>query len=348
MYNLAKLLAESPEKIERLIILFFKLLITLYIGITLFGLNISISGFIENPILEDYTITKFILFFILLVVIWFTVWSLISELIFGELLIWIISKIGSRKFLFNDLLALLKVIEKNDKNISPNVNVIAFNNLLNNFNEDDKKKINENKSRIRQYYLVVTVTFISLLFAKDINLPCWFIWFSGIIIFNLLIINALLNKIHNYFEENFDEMKKHFGRLAYMQMVVNAIEQNPFFKLHYEKSVKRSKIHLKLKTKSVTLPKIYNFHPVYHWNELLTREIVNNDIHQQSGKKITSKNIGKYYDVVVCNIKPDDDDMKRIYSKQDFAYLYCENEEQIHKNLEVFLFKVSNGLYRIY
>ena len=90
MYNLAKLLTEEPEKLERLGILFLKLLVILFIGSVFFGFNISISEFFENPIPKNYTISNFILFLISLIFIWFVVWTLIADFILGEIVIWLL------------------------------------------------------------------------------------------------------------------------------------------------------------------------------------------------------------------------------------------------------------------
>lgn len=348
MYSLAKLLTEEPEKLERIGLLFLKLLVTLFIGSAFFGLNISISEFVQNPIPNDYTLTNFVFFLILLVVIWFTVWTFIAEIIIGQLIIWAVSKIGNSKSIFNDVLAFINVIKKKGDNIAPAKNVIAFSDMLQNYSDEDEKIVKDSKSRIRQYYLVTTVIYFTLIFAKDINFPCWLKWFGGIMSFNFLLGSAISNKLHEYFTDNLDEMKKQFSRLAYAQMIIKAIEQNPFLKQHYEKGDKWMRIHLKRKTEDESLPETFKFYPVFHWNEGLTKIMLDKGLEQRSGKELPPEKIGKHYDVVVCNIKPDDKNIKDILSQPSFVYLHCETEEQVYKNIEVLLFQVTKGMYSIY
>ncbi len=347
MYNLAKLLSEEPEKLERIGILFLKLLVTLFIGSTFFGMNISISGFVENPIPKDYTIAKFISFLIFLVIIWYILWSLIAELIIGEFFIWIASKIGNSKSIFTEILVFLNVIKNDNSRLSPAKNVIAFNHMLYNYTEEDEKILKENKTRLRHYYLVFTVIYFTFLCAKDINLTCWQKWVGGIMSFNFLIASVVFNKIHNYFTENLGEIKKQFGRLAYLQMIINSIEQNQFLKLYYEKENGWSRIHLKRKTENESLPETIKFYHVFYWNKPITQVMLNKGLELRSRKKFSVDKIGKHYDVVICNLEPDDRNAKHILSQSGFAFLYCENEEQIYKNLEVLLFQVTNGIYRI-
>lgn len=347
MYNLAKLLTEEPEKLEKVGFIFLKLLVTLFIGSTLFGFNISISEFVQNPITQDFTISKFILFFILLAVIWLVVWTIIAEMIIAELLIWLLSKIGDKKDMFTDILHLLKIVKKDKEYLSPNKNTIRFNKIIHAYNDEDEKKISEGKSRIRQYYIVTAVIFVTLLCAKDVLLPCWLKCFGGFMIINLILGCVVFNMIHNYFTENLDEMKKLFSRMAFSQMIIDAMEQNSFIKHHYEKGNNWKRIHLKRKTDVDWLPKSLKFFPVYYWNDALTKAMLDKGLKQRAEKDIKLTEIEGHYDVLICNIKPDDENIRRITSQPGFAYLYCENEEQIFKNLEVLFFKITNGMYRV-
>jgi hypothetical protein len=326
---------------------YLKLLVTLFFGSIFSGLNISISGFVENPIPKEYSITKFILFLILLITIWFILWTLIAELIIGELLIWAVSKIRNNKTIFDEVLSFLNVIKKKGDNITPAKHAIAFSEVLQEYNEKYEQQINQSKSRIRQYYLVTTVTYLTLIFTKDFTLPYWLKWFGAIMSLNFFIANVAYNKVHGYFKENYDEMRKQFSRLAYAQMIANAIEQNPFINHHYEKSDRWFRIHLKRKTNVEHLPETLKFFPLFHWNDSLTKVFLDKELEKRAEKNLSVSEVGKHYDVVICNIKPDEENIKNISSQSGFAYLYCENEEQIYKNLEVLLFKITNGMYRI-
>jgi hypothetical protein len=347
MYSFAKLLTEEPEKLERLGILFLKILITLFIGSVFFGFNISIAEFFENPIPKGYTISNFILFLISLIFIWYVVWILIAELILGEITIWLLSKIGNKKYIFTEVLSLLKVVKKDNKNLSPEENVITFNEMLQNYTEEDEKDIKEGKSRLRQYYIVATVIYITLLCSKDIILPCWLKWVSPIMVTNILIASVVLNQIHNYFTENLDEMKKQFSLFAFAQMANNAIDKNPFIKHHYKRIGLWNRIRLERKTEDDRLPNSFNFFPLYYWNDSLTKAFLDKGLQQRAEKDPLLVKKGTHFDVIVSNVKPDDENIKSILSQPGFVYLHCEDEEQIYMNLEVLLFKVTKGMYRI-
>lgn len=347
MYNLAKLLTEEPEKLERLGILFLKLLVTLFIGSAYFGFNFSITCFIDNPIPKDYTISKFIFFVISLVLIWFIVWSIFADLLLGEVLIWLLSKIGNKKLIFTDVLSLLSVVKKNNQTLSPDKNVIEFNEMLHSYSDEGEKVMREGKSRARQYFIVSSVIYISLLFAKDINLSATLKWVGGIFTLNFLIASVVFNQIHKYFNENLDEMKKEFSKLSFVQMVINSIDQNTFIKIHYERKGRWQKIGLKRKNQIEWLPESFTIFPLYNLNESLTQELLKIGLIQRSNKNIMDEKENTHYDVLICNVKPNEENIKIILSQHRFVYLYCENNEQCFKNIEILLFKVTNGHYRM-
>lgn len=347
MYNLAKLLTEEPEKLERLGILFLKLLVTLFIVSSIFGFYIPINVFVEDLIPKDYTIVKALLFLILITIIWFIVWTIIADLILGDFLIWLLSKIGSKKEIFTAALAALKIVKLKNENISPLRNVVAFNSILQDFTDEDEKAINDNKIRIRQYYLVALVIFITLIVSKNVILPIWIKWFSGIMIIFFLLVCVVTNQIHEYFKENLDDLKKQFGQVAYVQTIINALDHNVYLKRHFEIDNSWRRINLKRKIESDDPPETLKLFPLFLRYEEIARIILNKELQKRSREEIPADKIGKHFDVVLCNFKPDEEIVKDILSLPNFAYLHCENEEQIHKNLEIFLFKVTNGNYRI-
>ncbi len=154
MYNLAKLLSEEPEKLERLGILFLKLLITLLLGSIFLEYEFAISTLAENPIPKEFTLSKFVFYVIILIVIWFIVWGVIADAILGYLLINILSKIGNKKEIVLDWLIFFNVIKKRYSTLQPGKNIIAFNSLLQSYTEEDALSFKENQIRARQYFLV--------------------------------------------------------------------------------------------------------------------------------------------------------------------------------------------------
>ena len=183
------------------------------------------------------------------------------------------SKVGNKKNIFNEILSLLKVVKKNNENLSPSKNVISFSEMLQNYSEEDEKVINERKSRVRQYYIVATVIYIILLCSKEITLPCWLNWVGPIMVINLLTSNVILNQIHNYFTENLDEMKKQFSQFAFAQMTINAIDKNPFIKNHYKRDGHWILLRFERKTEVDKLPNSFNFFPLYYWNAFSYKSI---------------------------------------------------------------------------
>lgn len=347
MYSLAKLLTEEPEKLERMLLSFFKLLIVLYLTNLIFDLNFSISGFVENPIPDDYSIFELILFIICLILVWIAVWGVIGDLLLAELLIWATSKIGKDESAFKNLLVAIKVLEKEEYGHSPAKNVILFSSVLQIYDDDIAQLVNESKSRIRRYHVAIIVTYFVLLCTPD-EIPSWLVWIGTFMSINSLIACAAIHKFHRYFQENRDVMKKQFDGLAYMQMIINSLQQNHFIKEHYEMTNKWRRVVLKRKSKVEGLPERLRFFPVFHWNDSLTKIIVNDSLEKQARKNKQREGDVNFYDVIISNVKPDDDNIRSIKSQPYFAYLHCEDEERIYENMEVFLFKISQGTYRIH
>lgn len=346
MYNLAKLLVEEPEKLERLFFIFLKILITLFISCILFGFNLSITEFVEKLIPQNYTISKLIYFIVITIIVWLVIWNIIAEIILGECVIWLLSKIGNKKIIFNEVLGLLKVVKIKNNNISPEKNIITFNELLQSYSKDGEKYIKESKSRTRQYYAITTVIYLSMFFANDIVFPNWLKLVGGILIFNFLLSSITLHQIHSLFSENLEEMKKQFSRLSYAQMVINSIENNSFITQHYKRLGHWTRIKLERKTDVDWLPETIKFYPFYYWNELLTKMILDKDLQQiaENYSKYERKNT---YDVLISNVELSKDNINNILANPQFVYMYCQNEENILKNIDVLLFKITNGNYHI-
>jgi hypothetical protein len=250
---------------------------------------------------------------------------------------------------FEGVLVYLKIIKKQRDSISPTEKSIAFWDFLKSFNDQSEKELSDAKSRIRKYYLLILVTLGTLLTSKDVKAPIWLICVGVYFLLNLFVLNILIHKMYEYFTEHRNEMEKLFGRLAYSQMIINSIEQNPFFKHYYDRSDRWIRIHLTRKNGELNeLPETMKIYPQFYWNDMLMKASLDEAFKKSSERNFSVEKIGKHYDIVISNIKPDDTNVKYILAQNSFAYLHCENEEQIYKNLELFLFKVTNGFYRIH
>jgi len=344
MYNLAKLLTEAPEKLERLIILFLKLLIVLFLCNSLFNYNISISKFIESPIAKDFSISKVIFFIVIIIAVWLLVWNVFAEIILGDLLSFFFSKLVGKVHFYKFLNDSLKIIK--DKAGTSNIanSIIQFvDNYLNEFTNTLK----EGKSRIRQYYFILTILYFTFIFfIKDIDLSNWLKWFGGILILFYLLVNVFVNLLYIYITENTDEMKKLFSRLTFCLMTVKAVEQNPFIKQNYKKSGNLKRLRLDRQNEDKRLPAMFQIFPVYYWNDTLIKAVLDKGLQDQTKTERTIKT-ENFYDVLISNVMPNEENVRNIVKIPHFAYLFCEDKDQIYKNFEVFLFKVTNGLYRI-
>src|SRR5574337_323065 len=135
MYNLAKLLIDEPHKLERLIILFLKLLITLHVTGLIFGYDLSVGSIIENPIPKTASAIQVIYFFVIVVAAWFVLWGVIAEILLYDVLIGLLSNIGNDRAVFIVMMWLLGVAEEKDKKLFPKGHIISFADSLNDFHD---------------------------------------------------------------------------------------------------------------------------------------------------------------------------------------------------------------------
>ncbi len=346
MYTVATLLAEEPEKFEKLVFVFLKMLVTLLVTSVLFDFNLSIPELGEKFIPQSYSISRLIYFIILTIIVWFVIWEIIAEIILGEFVIWALSKIGNRKTIFNEVLGIFNVVKTKNNNIGPAKNIIIFNDLLQTYSTDGEKFINESKARARQYYIISTVVYFSMLFAADIFLPNWFKWMGVLLIINFLISSLTLHLIHSYLSLNLEDMKKQFSRLSYAQMVINTIEKNSFIKQNYNRRGDWTRITLERKTDFDWLPEILSIYPFYHWNELLAKTVLDLGL-QEVANKHSNKENNYTYRVLVSNMDLNSKNISNILANPQFVYMKCQNEEQMMKNIEILMFKITNGNYSI-
>jgi hypothetical protein len=337
MYNFAKLLTEEPEKLERIGILFIKLLVTLLVGSQLCGFNMSISDFIENPIPEGYTLSECIIFGLSLVFIWYFLWSTAAELGM-EGLTRLLAKIGNEKKMTIDILRLLNVVKKSGGNIYPAKNIVIFNQMLQAYDAEDQQYINNGKSRLRQYLVVLMGIYFTLLFSKDVIIPTALHLICILMLLNFIVVNALAHKIHNYFEDNIDELRKQYSVLAYVQTIMNGIKQIHTIETNYEIDGPRARIWLKKKASGGDLPQSLKIYPIFHWNDTLLKQVIRDEIIVRRNRNTDKPH---HYDIVICNVAPNPEDTKVIEAQPGFAFLHCENEEQVYRNFELFLYQAS-------
>ncbi len=345
MYNLAKLLSEEPRRIERIIILLIKLLVSLYVCGLLFGHNSSINFIFEDESVGKLNIARIIYFIAALIAIWFFLWSIIAEWLCCEIPVWLLCKWIKGRSCFILVLEILSVVSEENNRLSPKGNIVAFYDGIKKYSEQDDEFIQAEKSRIKQYYVVLIVVFTLFLLTKDFYLRDWEAWVISFILLNLFIYNVILASAHKYLQENIETIKKEFGHLAYAQRVIAVLKQNKFLKREYTLRVFGITVSLKRKEASMVLPEMIKINPIYFWSEILANKYFMKRLMQIRDRRTAVYEKIEYYDAVVCNVKMMPESMSIIQKIPGIAYVHCETDEQIYENIEILLFEITNGNY---
>lgn len=338
MYNFIKLLSDEPEKLEKVGIVVLKFLITMLIANILFGFNISISAFLENPVPKDYTVKKMIITIISFILIWVVLWSIVAEFILGELFIRLLSKFDKDENVFIMLLELSGVVKTNqNKQYLPNRNIITFYNLLENYSVEDNNFVNAEKSRVKQYYIMSIIIYLGI-FIIDVKSLSWLKWLGFIPVLNFLIGTVFLNKAHRYFVNNIQKLRKQFQPLYFAHACLFAINNNHLIKLNYKRTKPFGRNYFELVNENSALPKLIKFYPFSFGNSYIASTLINEGIHklieQESHKTDT-------YTVIISDVLPSDEEIAIVQTQNNFAYLFCQNEEEIIDNLETLFFKMN-------
>ena len=338
MYNFVKLLSDEPEKFEKVGIVVLKFLITMLIANILFGFNISISAFLENPVPKDYTVKKMIITIISFILIWVVLWTIVAEFILGELVVRLLSKFDKDENVFKILLELAGVVKTNqNKQYLPNRNIITFYNLLENYSAEDNNFVNSEKSRVKQYYIMSIIIYVGI-FIIDIKSLLWLKWLGFIPVMNFLICTVFLNKSHRYLINNIQKLKKQFQPLSYAQTCLFAINDNHLIKLNYKKTKPFGRNYFDLVNENNSLPKLIKFYPFSFGNSYIASSLINEGIRKLIEQE--SQNTDTYT-VIISDVLPSDEEIGKLQTQNNFAYLFCQNEEEIINNLETFFFKIN-------
>ncbi len=348
MYNLAKLLTDEPEKLERLIILFLKLLITFTATALVFGYDISISSLIDNPIPKTYSASKLVYFFTSLILIWFFLWSVVAELILYELPVWLCSRTGDKRRTLLEMLHILDVIKMNslftDKPIiRPGKYIIPFTEVLK--EQQESRFIDKSTSRLRQYYIISIATFILLLLVKDITLSCGKIIGCVLLILLLFKVCVYFNKMKSYINDNSEELIREFEPMSYSRKVHSAIRENKTISENYQLPQSgwgKEVINLKPEISELLptrkyFPKQIKFIPAFHWNNTLGQELMMDGLSKRSKKDVNLDCLTLF----ISNISPTDTMSAMVMSQKSIVYIYANSEEEIFSGLEEAFFKIK-------
>ena len=345
MYNIVNLLTEEPKKLERIILLFLKLLVVLFVGGEIFDYQFSMKDATDEIIPQDYTISKGIFFLISLTIVWYLVWTIFADVIIGGLSVWIFSRKPVKRDTFMEILHWFSVVEQKGKGkgkyIVPGKQVIKFQEMLSNYTDEDDDFIEDGKSRLHGYFSISVVIYIVLLSASDLNLPILLIIFGAFMILNMLVLAVVINKAHRYLIDNFDALKKEFGFLAYAEMTKRALEQNQHVSRNFEFGGKWKAIGLKKKFEQSGLPEEIRVYPFYVWNEEFGKEVVEDMIAVRGRETDRFKDRDVHF-ILISNTEISEKAKEMLELNPKLDYIECEvNEEKIYKRLELLFYRIA-------
>lgn len=338
MYNFAKLLTEEPEKLERLIILLLKFLMTLWIALTLFDADITLSEIFNEDVVSNHTLTCILYFSFSLIALWVGIWLIGIEIIV-RLLVDLLSSIGKSEYYLKGALFVSGVIDIDGK---PKNNVIDFAEELDEMATTDDNTYNETAIRLFQYFSIALIAYIVFLSSEEVHFNCIT---NGIIIgvlISMLIALMAINSVANYFDTSLLKLRKDFRAQAYFQMVKNAL--NTTSNRDYKIDARTRRIFLEKKEK-LPYPPI-RVTPVYVWNYNLGEKKMIDDL-KRALKSMSDEDIQKkvqefpVYNVIVTNIKPEA--IREFMSKLDMGiYIYAETRQDIDNGIEEMFYKINN------
>lgn len=338
MYNFAKLLTEGPEKLERLIILFLKFLLTLWVTLTLFEVDITLKEIFNDEVFSNHTLTPILVFSFSFICVWIGMWLICINLLLG-LIINLLSKIGNADNRLKAFLWATGVIDINDK---PKDNVIIFADELDQMAKEDFNTYSETATRLFQYFSIALVTYIIFLWSKDVVFSTTTNYIIIGVLFVLFLAQISATRMSNYFDASLLELRKKFRKMAYFQITKNAL--NTITNYDYNINPRTRRIFLEKKEKHLSYPPI-EITPVYSWNYSLDEKKMVDDLRNASEKisdddslNITQDN--QVYNVIVTNIKPDA--VKEFISKLDMGiFIYAETKEDIENGIEEMFYKIN-------
>ncbi|MBL1232147.1 MAG: hypothetical protein COA31_005480 [Flavobacteriales bacterium] len=265
MYNFAKLLTEEPEKLERLIILFLKFLLTLWVTLTLFGVDITLNEIFNDEVFSNHTLTSILVFSFSFICVWIGVWLIAVELII-RLLVDLLSLIGKPGFYLKGVLIITGVITKDNK---PENKVIDFADELDEMAATNNNVYHDNSIRLFQYFSIALITYIIFIFSDEIVFNCVTNTILIIILSFMFIALIAINNIAIYFDTSLLDLRKRFRKLAYHQMIKNALAS--VYNYDYNIDSRTRRIFLEKKEKHLPYPPIV-VTPVYSWNYNLSEK----------------------------------------------------------------------------
>lgn len=334
MYNLAKLLIDEPHKLERLIILFLKLLITLHVTGIIFGYDLSVGAIVDNPIPKTASAIQIIYFFVVVTAVWFILWSIVADLLLYHVIIGLLARIGKDRDVFMGTMWFIGIVSERNGRLIPKDNLISFADSLDNFTPETP--LEEGQTRLKQYFLLTTVSYVVLLSSPSTSLSKAEIIIGAIILLNLFVAIISNTKFDSYLTENLDTVKRELQPLAYGQKIMKAIGEIKAFQ-NFEAPHKGKKIVLKRKAGVASLPTTLKILPAYHWNEKLGQEMLLRMANARKMKNLSENS----YDMLLTNMRLTQEIASAIKSQKNCACISAKDPKEIFLRLEEWIHIVA-------
>ncbi len=221
MNEIIKLLIEEPHRIEKMIILFIKLVITYSIFSVV---SPSVVPFVEMVQVDHWitmNVSQIVISVLFFVITWFLLWSLLCETIIRLT----IKKISSLYNPKEEIQALLKVIEwliskpKEKKHI--HYSILWMEGFLE--SQQDEGEVDMSDFRFDVYFEIYVVSSIWILMSGDVELSIagsiiW--WLVGI---NLLASYLVFQRAVSYINDSFTQILHEIRRHAFHEKIKMAL-----------------------------------------------------------------------------------------------------------------------------
>lgn len=325
-------MTQEREKLERIITLIVKLLITMYIINVLFNDEIKLFELISNKSLAEFKISGLITSIFYLVVTWFVVWNILVELILFQIVIGAIAKIGKDEDSFRYVLLLLGVMNKNSK---PSKNVHSFSHTLNKFDGTHEIDITEEVGRIKDITSILIIYFILSMLVPELVMPVWLSWIIGIVILNMIFTDIIIQKGQKFFNENYFKIRNQINAMSYYKTVFDGINDCFSVNKYYSVTDILSTIQLFRMFDKFEVPKSIKVIPLYFENkEQLEWHFT---MKKMTGQGNTSIDKNSKITVFVSNLESNTSIKKKIKANSNFAFLLCKNQNDVKTNIEILL-----------
>lgn len=326
MDSLINIFTSEPQKLERLVILFLKFMLTC-ITFEIIYPSDQIFRYFSGLGIENWPPSgSFLVYTLFLIVWWFTLWNFFAEIVI-RLLIVLSSRLFKPAKEFSEFLKVLNVLtfkEKGQKHI--NHSVLYLNEFLKIHEDHDGIDMNDFRSDI--YLEIYSVATILIITSQDISLTTLQTWLWWIIGVQLFVTNAYLYRFVQFINSSYRDLLEESNRLAYVEKTRIALSKLTIINNQYSIEHKRRKIFLRYKHKAEETDDL-RIIPFHSNPTTIHQEIIENEI-----RKMAKSNSKKGLTLFITNISiclPDS-----ILERANCSIIKADSEFEIKQGLEVY------------